>query len=524
MALLLAAVVCVQAAVFDQGTFITYLSDRQIAMEGFKILEDGRSSSLISSVDSGETKLSMKTEFYTANGALQSAVLTIIGADNVRLSVEDGAVVYEDGTRLEGDPAEPVYAAENYAWHNLTHIFRAFKQEEGKQSFRILVPTLRIETTLHLTRDAERDVNGEAVVDWSAESDGLRQEFVTDLEGRLLYGRIPAQNVEIVRKGFEFLRESAPAAPARNFQPNRDKYEERDVRIFAAAGVTLGGTLTLPKVAGHSPAVLLISGSGPQDRDWNAAPAVTFSPAMQLADRLAAAGYVVLRYDDRGVGDSTGKQVGATLGNLVSDARQAVEFLKSLPEVDPLNVVVAGHSEGGVIGPMLAASDPTLAGCIIIAGTSRPLDEIIMEQLNAQANDERLPESLRDQAARMIPQMSELIARAKAGETGVSDGFGLGWLREHIEHDPRETMKRLRKPVLIVQGLDDLRVLSRNAEELKAVAEKAGVDVTTEYIAGATHFFTYFPYGNAEFDSADPTRMTPKLWEAMIAWLDRKVK
>ena len=511
--------------VLDQGMFTTYVSGKPIATEGFKILDNGRSSSIISSIQGDQITVTVKTAFMTEAGVLKAATINVVGKEVVHMTLKGTDFVFGDGTKVPTG-GEPVYAAENFAWHNMTHLFRAYKPEGGKQKFKVIVPSLKTAVDLELEKAGERDVDGKKLWDWNGSSSGLTQSFITDTNGALLFMRIPTQSVEVVRKGYESLSTvvggTAPPVVA-NLQPNKEKYDERNVQVFAGAAVTLAGTITVPKGGGKYPAVLLISGSGPQDRDWNAAPMITNSPAMQIADRLGAAGFVVLRYDDRGVGKSTGEKVGATLGNLTSDAKALANFLKARPEVDPFRVVVCGHSEGGVIAPLVASTDPTIAGCIVIAAPSRPLDQIIQEQLTAQAADERLPAADRENATKLLPAMNEIIAKAKAGERGNISGINLSWLREHMNHDPKITIAQLRKPLLIVQGLDDLMVLSRNAADLEKAAKDANVDTTVELIPRMTHILTQFPIDNPDFDAKDPAAMAPKVFEAMVNWLNAKV-
>lgn len=512
--------------VLDQGLFTTYVSGKPIATEGFKILDNGRSSSIISSIQGDQVTVTVKTAFMTEAGVLKAATINVVGKEVVHMTLKGADFVYGDGTKVPTG-GEPVYSAENFAWHNMTHVFRAYKPEGGKQNFKVIVPSLKTAVDLELEKAGERDVEGKKLWDWNGSASGLTQSFVTDTNGCLLFMKIPTQNVEVVRNGYESLSSIVAGGTnppvATNLQPNKDKYDERDVQVFAGAAVTLGGTLTVPKGGGKYPAVLLISGSGPQDRDWNAAPKITNSPAMQIADRLGAAGYVVLRYDDRGVGKSTGEKVGATLGNLTSDARALANFLKARPEVDPFRVVVCGHSEGGVIAPMVASTDPTIAGCIVIAAPSRPLDQIIQEQLTAQAADERLPAADRDLATKLLPEMNDIIAKAKAGDRGNVQGISLAWLREHMNHDPKTTIAQLRKPLLIVQGLDDLMVLSRNAADLEKAAKDAGVDTTVQLIPRMTHILTQFPIDNPDFDANNPSAMVPSVFDSMVNWLNAKV-
>lgn len=518
--LCIAAAFAQAAAVADQGTYITYQAGVAVAREGFRMLGNGKSSAVITRGDASPDKpksILMKVEAQTVNGSLRSAILNFGGGKMLEIAVGDGVVTMSDGTELKFDASRPLYLAENLVWHTLRYIFRDIPKEADRAEPQILVPTQRLVLTMSLSNKRVRE---DGLIEWTATTASVQQTFVVDGQGNVMSISIPSQRAQVVRQGQESLMSAEPKPQPIELRPNASKYTEREVEVMTAASVYLKGTLTVPRSPGRKPAVLLLSGSGPQDRDWNTPPVLTASPAVQIADRLAAEGCVVLRMDDRGVGGSTGDLGTATLSALVTDAVRLSDYLKAIPEVDPFKVVVLGHSEGGVIAPMVAANDPTIAGVIILAGTSRPLDEIIVEQLKAQEADTRLPQPVRDEAARILPLMTEAIARAKAGERGTVHGINLAWLREHIKHDPRETIAKVRCPILIVQGEDDLKVLPRNATELAAAAREGGnEDVTVEMIPGLTHLFTQFPFGNPNYDASMPDQISPRVLDAMASWL-----
>ncbi len=156
-------------------------------------------------------------------------------------------------------------------------------------------------------------------------------------------------------------------------------YREEEVSYVnkSAQGVTLAGTLTIPPGKGPFPAVLLVPGSGPHDRDETL---LGQKPFLVLADYLTRKGIVVLRVDDRGVGKSTGSRVDATTADFATDAEAGVAYLKTRPEVDSHKIGLIGHSEGGLIAPMVAARNPDVAFIVMMAGPGVPGDEILLEQ------------------------------------------------------------------------------------------------------------------------------------------------
>lgn len=137
----------------------------------------------------------------------------------------------------------------------------------------------------------------------------------------------------------------------------------------AAVGVRLAGTLTVPPGTQRFPAIVIIAGSGPNDRNEEIA---GHKPALVLADALTRRGYAVLRYDKRGVAKSTGDDSSATTLDFASDVTAALAYLRSRPDVDGARVGLIGHSEGGTIAAIVAAKDPSLAFVVMMAGFALP--------------------------------------------------------------------------------------------------------------------------------------------------------
>ena len=156
-------------------------------------------------------------------------------------------------------------------------------------------------------------------------------------------------------------------------------YDEEEVSYPnpKAEGVTLAGTLTLPKGSGPYPAVLLITGSGPQDRNEAL---LGHRPFLVLADYLTRREIAVLRVDDRGVAKSTGNFGTATSADFATDVVAEVAFLKAHKRIDPAKIGLAGHSEGGLIAPMVAANSPDVAFIVMMAGPGVPGEQILYEQ------------------------------------------------------------------------------------------------------------------------------------------------
>ncbi len=299
-------------------------------------------------------------------------------------------------------------------------------------------------------------------------------------------------------------------------------YEEEEVKFEnAAANVTLAGTLTWPSGPGPHPAVVLISGSGPQDRDEAI---MGHRPFLVLADHLTRQGIAVLRYDDRGVGRSTGKFAEATHDDFVEDALAAVDWLKTRKEIDPERIGLAGHSEGGIVAPLAAAQKPSdIAFIVLLAGVGVPMDELLARQGRdimrvMGANEEMMAKSdaaqresfrlLREEsdAPALEKKLRELLHRQLAELTeeqrnalGLSEAMMESqlqvvlnpWFKQLLNYDPRPALRRVKCPVLAVNGEKDIQVAAKEnlAAIREALAGGGNTRVKTVELPGLNHLF-----------------------------------
>jgi pimeloyl-ACP methyl ester carboxylesterase len=258
---------------------------------------------------------------------------------------------------------------------------------------------------------------------------------------------------------------------------------------FAGAGHRLVGTLTVPPGEGPFPAVLLLSGSGPIDRDSNHKK-LRFDVSRQLAVALARAGVASYRFDKRGVGESSGDWRAAGLSDNVDDAAAALTLLRERPEVEPDRVFVAGHSEGAVQAVALAGRGLPIAGLVLLAGTARRGEEVLRWQARVIAPT--LPRPVRLLLGLLRVDLEKRVASNHAkikGTTADVTRMGLArvnakWFREYLAYDPGRDLPTVHVPVLALTGAGDLQV---DAADLPLIEQLVPGEVETHLVPGLTH-------------------------------------
>lgn len=321
---------------------------------------------------------------------------------------------------------------------------------------------------------------------------------------------------------------------------------------FSSGDLVLAGTLTLPAGSGPHPVVITISGSGPQTRAGEVPGVPGYGLFAELAPFLAERGVGVLRFDDRGVGGSEGDNSTATSGDLAGDAEAAVTYLQSRPEVDALWIGLLGHSEGGMIAPMIAARHPGIAFVIALAPPVAEALEGLVRQERLMLETEGLPQDLVEAQVAMTREALELTRagaweeldallratiarqlaalpeeqRAAFGDPEEATEMLLaqtmtqyqGWMHFFLSHDSRADWERLRVPALVVFGERDVQVdpiLHRQA--LEEVADASLVAIET--LPSANHLFQQATTGGVTEYAELPPQLTPGLFMTLEVWL-----
>jgi uncharacterized protein len=285
-----------------------------------------------------------------------------------------------------------------------------------------------------------------------------------------------------------------------------------EVRAPGPAG-TLAGTLTLPG-QGHAPfpAVVTLTGSGAHFRDGNRTDEPDYRPFRQIAERLAGCGVATLRLDDRGVGGSAGDADAATAEDTAADARAALEFLRGRRDIDARRLGLVGHSYGGEIAPMVAAEDPSLAAVVLLAGPARTFRETMRYQIRYRIETDPLIPP-RDREAALADAMRQQQQNVEASTAA--------WRRSIQDRDPLPTARRLRMPVLILQGLTDRAVDPEDSRLLeRAIREGGNHKVEVRLFPGVNHHFQHDPVGAREGYRTLPTQdLAPEVLDALCSWL-----
>jgi hypothetical protein len=329
---------------------------------------------------------------------------------------------------------------------------------------------------------------------------------------------------------------------------------EREVTIESERGIRLAGTLVTPDGPGPHRSAILVSGSGPQDRDESVA---GMKPFRLLAELLVTEGIATLRMDDPGIGGSTGEWATSTMSDLEVDLRSALHFLRRKPGIEASGVGLIGHSEGGVIAMSIAGHDPDVAFLVLLASPVAPIPDVLMAQTEsvlrvtgASEKDIARHHEVQRETFRAIRTgrgwehvnaLTEAVTRDAVMALPADQQAMLGdlnaviaaqveqqlqlarapWFQSLALIDPRESLRAVRAPVLALFGENDLQVpsgLNREAAETTlSGAEHPDFEIVV--IPGANHLFQDGGTGHpGEYTQLAP-RFTPELSERLTLWL-----
>ena len=350
-------------------------------------------------------------------------------------------------------------------------------------------------------------------------------------------------------------RNDSPAILARPQLPKPPfPYHTEDVSYLnpKTAGVTLAGTLSLPQGTGPFPVVLFITGSGPQDRDETV---FGHKPFAVIADYLARRGIASLRVDDRGVAKSTGDSSHCTSADFADDTRAGIAYLKTRKEIDPKQLGLIGHSEGGLIAPMVAANNPDVAFIVLLAGTGVTGDAIIVEQRAAIDKATGVTPVVAAQNKAILAKLLAVVknttdstqvgtALQSAVDTEVAKlsakeqqtikaqlvpivaMFASPWIGYFVRCDPAPVLQSLSCPVLALNGSLDLQVLPKqNLPPIEAALKKANnKDVTIRELPNLNHLFQHTKTGSPMEYATNTETFAPEALAILGDWIAAHTK
>ena len=370
----------------------------------------------------------------------------------------------------------------------------------------------------------------------------------TFLDGQWKQSGMPFPlKLDRMEKPFTLSRPQEPKPPL--------PYRSMDVVFHnSQGGIDLSGTLTLPEKEGKYPVAILVTGSGPQNRDEEL---MGHKPFMLIADYLTRQGLAVLRFDDRGVGKSGGTFKTATTLDFAADANAAVDFLKTQPEIDTSRIGLIGHSEGGLVAAIVASVRPDISFIVLMAAPGLVGEKILLTQSGqiAQASgssdpDIREAEKINkeiytvlkknkdnEQAAKKIRAIFASYEKKHAKDSGYTkmsesalsgqvESLTSPWFRCYLTLNPEDYLSKVKCPILAINGSLDLQVSSK--ENLEAI-EKALIfggnpNYTIEELPELNHLFQTAKTGSpAEYGKIEET-ISPVALELIGKWIGKNVE
>jgi len=360
---------------------------------------------------------------------------------------------------------------------------------------------------VHVTR-----VGADSVV---LEVGGIAMRMRVDGHGDFQGGVIPSQGLTLKRLAVLDPTLFTSAGPDYS-APADAPYTATEVRVPTRGGFALAGTLTLPRAArGRVPCVVTITGSGPEERDERIAGVKGYRIFHQIADRLGRSGIAVLRLDDRGTGGSGGRFKGVTTRDFADDIEDALGWLRKDVRVDGRRLALLGHSEGGIIAPMVAEHDALLRAIVLMAGPAYT-GRRILEYQNGNAVDRGRPTSIATRDSLLQLAMADVDSAAARDP----------WLAMFLSHDPCNVARRVRTPVLVLQGETDRQVTAEQAELLAAAFREGGNRaVEVKRFADLNHLFLRDASGDPVGYSRLPDTAVPaEVLDAITTWLQARMR
>jgi pimeloyl-ACP methyl ester carboxylesterase len=345
----------------------------------------------------------------------------------------------------------------------------------------------------------------------------LEFELTTAADGSLIRVSVPSQSLDVVRDDI-----AASTSRTQVFSNPGD-----EAVIIPAVGFNLGATLTRPQKptpGQRLPAVILIGDAAAADRDGVLSGVPTLG---QLAGALADAGFLAVRYDKRGFGQSGGRSESAGLGDYADDARVVAKWLNDRKDVDNKRIAIVGHGEGAWVALLAAARDKRFAAVVSLAGSSNTGGELLLEQQRHAFDQQKTPDAERAAKTAMQQRIHAAVISGRGWE-GVPAEMrrqaDTPWFHSIVTFNPAKVVEDIRQPLLIVHGALDKQVAVTHADRLAEIARTAGKSKAVEVVIvrGVNHLLTPATTGDvSEYATLPDRAVSADVATAVTGWLTK---
>jgi uncharacterized protein len=348
--------------------------------------------------------------------------------------------------------------------------------------------------------------------------------ITTSTKGELIRVNVPAQSLDVVRSDVA----SATSRTEVYSSPGDEAV------IIPVSGFNLGATITIPRAvspqpaqtrassgAARFPAVVLLAGSNAPDRDGVSAGV----PAMaQLAGSLAEAGFLAVRYDRRGAGQSGGRAESATVSDYAEDARAVVKWLTARKDIDPKRIALVGHDEGVWVALLAASREKRVAAVVSLAGPASTGAELLLERQQAQFDSNKAPDAERDAKVALQKQINSAVLTGKGWDQVPADmrrQADTPWFQSFLSYDPAKVIDNIEAPLLIVHGELDRETPVAHAERLAGLAQKGdSKSVELVRVRGVNHvLLPAFTGEVSEYATLTDRNISKDVTSTVSAWL-----
>jgi dienelactone hydrolase len=489
-----------------RATFVTSVGGQEAGRESYTFSLQANGGLRADAEVSSATGMKQKLTTVASHTKPVSFTAEINGAQVYDAEFGEGTVkVHKSGQPDAELPTKATIVLENLVWHQFHFLFAQYDTARGGlQTFTFFSPSNQKDFEITVER---LDNHIYMLTDKQVQTDRYRivANKKLTIEAWVGSGRTPllfyvaAQQIEGVRVGMEGLARQvlADVKKAAEYQPPAyaipSSYTEKEVTVGAGTEWALPGTLTMPAGAGTFPAVVLVHGSGPNDRDETISAS---KPFRDLAFGLASQGIAVLRYDKR-TRVYGAKLVGTAGTNFtvkeetVDDALAAVALLRQTPGIDPKRIFVVGHSLGAGLAPRIAEADPQVRGLVVMAGLTTPLEDTIVRQYeyllaldgSLSEDDNKMIASVKQQTARV-----KQLTKADLASKEMLHGAPVAYWLDLRAYDAVATAQRLKQPMLVIQGERDYNVTMTDFAGWQRLAARKK-NVTTKSYPKLDHLF-----------------------------------